>query len=88
MKAVIAKLCALLFMASGIYLLLPAGPLWYLWYGQKPGTHNEADKLTIVAVSILLLGLSILFVIVMASLFRQWITKGPEEETAPVEESN
>ncbi len=75
MKAAIAKLFALLFLASSIYLLLPAGPLWYLWYGEKPGVENEADKMTIFAVSILVFGLSVLLIMVGDSLLRQWFQK-------------
>ena len=80
MKAAVIKIV----LASGIYLLLPVGPLWYLWYGQRPGIENEADVLTIISVSILLLGLSILFVMAGHSLFVQ--LKRKEDKQKPSSE--
>ena len=67
-----------------IWLLLPSGPFWFLWYGEKPGAQSIDDLSVILSICALIFCLSIIGYSLLSTLFSDKNGEGQKLEGVSV----
>lgn len=82
-KFLVLKIIALLLIIAALFLLIPSGPLWFIWFGEDPGVQNDADPLAILSLLGVVLCLAIVFLRLMASMLWDDTEEPAEGDAAP-----
>ena len=79
-KGYIIKVLFLVSIWGLIWLLLPSGPFWFLWYGERPGPRSVDDLSVVLSICSLIFCLSIIGYSLLTTLFTGENVEGQELE--------